>query len=199
MADHLVDGELSVGDFVLAGGELAALVVVEAVARLLPGVLGNGTRPRRRASRPGSSSTRSTRARPCSGAGPCPRCSAPATTSGSRRWRHAQALARTLERRPDLIEARGGLTESEVPLLSEFDEIHGLRDRRLSWLSPNVPDALTIRRRGPEPAGSSQDRPAAPATTVERAAGETPAMNPTDIIDQDSLRDDMPDFRPATR
>ena len=41
VADHLVDGELSVGDFVLAGGELAALVVVEAVARLLPEVLGN--------------------------------------------------------------------------------------------------------------------------------------------------------------
>ena len=41
VADHLVDGELSVGDFVLAGGELAALVVVEAVARLLPDVLGN--------------------------------------------------------------------------------------------------------------------------------------------------------------
>src|ERR1035438_2075803 len=41
VADHLVDDELSVGDFVLAGGELAALVVIEAVARLLPGVLGN--------------------------------------------------------------------------------------------------------------------------------------------------------------
>src|ERR1700685_3373148 len=41
VSDHLVDGELSVGDFVLAGGELAALVVVEAVARLLPDVLGN--------------------------------------------------------------------------------------------------------------------------------------------------------------
>ena len=40
IADHLVDDELSVGDFVLAGGELAALVVVEAVVRLLPGVLG---------------------------------------------------------------------------------------------------------------------------------------------------------------
>ncbi len=41
IADHLVDGELSIGDIVLAGGELAALVVVEAVARLVPGVLGN--------------------------------------------------------------------------------------------------------------------------------------------------------------
>src|SRR3974390_2392327 len=41
VADHLVDGELSVGDFVLAGGELGALVVIEAVARLRPDVLGN--------------------------------------------------------------------------------------------------------------------------------------------------------------
>jgi tRNA (guanine37-N1)-methyltransferase len=41
VAEHLVDGELSVGDVVLAGGEAAALVVVEAVARLVPGVLGN--------------------------------------------------------------------------------------------------------------------------------------------------------------
>ena len=41
IADHLVDSELSIGDFVLAGGELAALVVVEATARLIPGVLGN--------------------------------------------------------------------------------------------------------------------------------------------------------------
>src|SRR5262245_20721586 len=41
VADHLCDGELSVGDYVLAGGEAAALVVIEAVARLLPGTMGN--------------------------------------------------------------------------------------------------------------------------------------------------------------
>src|SRR3954453_18400093 len=41
VADYCCDGELSVGDYVLAGGEAAALVVVEAVARLVPGVLGN--------------------------------------------------------------------------------------------------------------------------------------------------------------
>src|SRR5687767_15436431 len=41
VADHLCDGELSIGDYVLAGGEAAALVVVEAVARLVPGVMGN--------------------------------------------------------------------------------------------------------------------------------------------------------------
>ena len=41
VADHLCDGEVSVGDFVLAGGEPAAAVVIDAVARLLPGVMGN--------------------------------------------------------------------------------------------------------------------------------------------------------------
>lgn len=41
VADHLVDGEISVGDYVLSGGESAAAIVVEATARLLPGVLGN--------------------------------------------------------------------------------------------------------------------------------------------------------------
>ena len=41
VAEHLADEELSIGDFVLAGGELAALVVIEAVSRLVPGVLGN--------------------------------------------------------------------------------------------------------------------------------------------------------------
>ena len=41
VADHLCDGELSVGDYVLAGGEAAALVVIDAVARLVPGVMGN--------------------------------------------------------------------------------------------------------------------------------------------------------------
>ena len=41
ITDHLVDDELSIGDFVLAGGEAAAFVVIEAVVRLVPGVLGN--------------------------------------------------------------------------------------------------------------------------------------------------------------
>jgi tRNA (guanine37-N1)-methyltransferase len=41
VADHLCDGEVSVGDVVLAGGEAGALVIIEAVTRLLPGVMGN--------------------------------------------------------------------------------------------------------------------------------------------------------------
>ena len=83
--EHLVDGELSVGDVVLGGGEVAACVVIEAVARLLPGAMGNDASPvdgelrRRRAARGAAVHP----ARPSSGAGRCPRCCAAATTAGS--------------------------------------------------------------------------------------------------------------------
>jgi tRNA (guanine37-N1)-methyltransferase len=117
---HLVDGELSVGDVVLAGGELAALVVVEAVARLLPGVLGNEA----------SSEDESF----SDGLLEYPQYTRPADFRGMvvpevlrsgdhgriRRWRRAQALARTVARRPDLVEARGGLTSEDERLLAEF-------------------------------------------------------------------------------
>jgi len=123
VADHLVDGELSIGDFVLAGGEAAALVVIEAVGRLVPGVLGN------EASTDEESFS--------DGLLEYPQYTRPATfrdwgvpevlLSGDHgriaRWRRAQALARTVARRPDLIEARGGLTEAEEADLREFGEI----------------------------------------------------------------------------
>ena len=119
IADHLVDGELSVGDFVLAGGELAALVVVEATARLVPGVLGNT------ASAGDESFT--------TGLLEYPQYTRPAVFRGwevpevlrggdhgrVERWRRAAALWRTLERRPDLLDARGGLSTDEVRLLRE--------------------------------------------------------------------------------
>ena len=119
IADHLADGELSVGDFVLAGGELAALVVVEATVRLIPGVLGNA------ASAGDESFT--------TGLLEYPQYTRPAVFRGWQvpevlrggdhgrveRWRRAAALWRTLERRPDLLDARGGLSPDEVRLLRE--------------------------------------------------------------------------------
>ena len=128
VADHLCDGELSIGDFVLAGGELAALVVVEAVARLLPGVLGNEQ----------STDEESF----ASGLLEYPQYTRPADFRGHgvpdvlrsgdhgrvMAWRRAQSLVRTLTRRPDLIEARGGLTADEVRLLAEHGEVRLLRD-----------------------------------------------------------------------
>jgi tRNA (guanine37-N1)-methyltransferase len=121
VADHLVDGELSVGDFVLAGGEAAALVVVEAVARLVPGVLGN------EASADEESFS--------DGLLEYPQYTRPAVFRGwavpevlragdhgrVARWRRAMALRRTLERRPELIEARGGLSDDERALLAELE------------------------------------------------------------------------------
>jgi tRNA (guanine37-N1)-methyltransferase len=129
VADHLVDAELSVGDFVLAGGELAALVVVEAVARLVPGVLGND-----QSTGDESFST---------GLLEYPQYTRPAAFRGWSvpeillsgdharvdRWRRAQALARTLRRRPDMIVERGGLSEEEVRLLEEHGEARLLRDQ----------------------------------------------------------------------
>ena len=63
---HLVDGELSVGDYVLAGGEVAAVVVLVAVTRLVPGVMGNEQPAAEETFTDGRSSIRSTPARPSS-------------------------------------------------------------------------------------------------------------------------------------
>ena len=120
VVDHLVDGELSIGDFVIGGGEVAAMVVVEAVGRLVPGVMGN------EASAHDESFT--------SGLLEYPQYTRPADFRGWQvpevlrsgdhhriaRWRLAAALDRTLRNRPDLIAARGGLTEAEARLLEEF-------------------------------------------------------------------------------
>jgi tRNA (guanine37-N1)-methyltransferase len=120
IADHLCDGELSTGDFVLAGGELAALVVIEAVARLVPGVLGNESSVLEESFSDGLLEYPQY-TRPASFRGwEVP----PVLRSGDHgrvgRWRRAAALARTLRSRPDLIEAAGGLSEADRRLVEEF-------------------------------------------------------------------------------
>jgi tRNA (guanine37-N1)-methyltransferase len=120
VADHLVDDELSVGDFVLAGGELAALVVVEAVARLLPEVLGNEDSTLEE-SFTGDLLEYPQYTRPASFRGwEVPEVLRSGDHGRVARWRRAQALARTLRRRPDLMARRGGLTDEERRLLAEL-------------------------------------------------------------------------------
>jgi tRNA (guanine37-N1)-methyltransferase len=116
----LVDGEISIGDFVLAGGEVAAMVVLEAVGRLVPGVMGNDDSA-------GDESFQD-------GLLEYPQYTRPASFRGLdvpdvlrsgdharvARWRRAMALRRTLADRPDLIEARGGLSAEETTLLAEL-------------------------------------------------------------------------------
>ena len=118
--DHLVDGELSLGDFVLAGGEVAAMAVIEAVGRLVPGVLGNELSASEESFSDGLLEyphyTRPAEFRDWS----VPEVLRSGDHGRVERWRKAQSLARTLALRPDLIEARGGLTEGEIALLEEF-------------------------------------------------------------------------------
>lgn len=117
--DHLVDDEISIGDYVLTGGELPALVVTDAVVRLLPGALGDEAAP-------GQDSF---------GAGLLegPHYTRPEEFRGWRvpevllsgdhariaRWRRQQALWRTWRRRPDLLET-AELSPEEQKLIEEF-------------------------------------------------------------------------------
>jgi tRNA (guanine37-N1)-methyltransferase len=103
VADHLVDGELSVGDFVLAGGELAALAVVEAVARLLPDVLGNEESARDESFSEGLLEYPQY-TRPAEFRGwPVPEVLRSGDHGAMAAWRRSQSLLRTADRRPDLI------------------------------------------------------------------------------------------------
>ena len=121
-----VDEELSIGDYVLSGGELAAMVVVDAVARQLPGVLGHDLSAQEDSFADGLLD--------------CPHYTRPEVFQGRqvpdvllsgnheaiRRWRLKQALGRTFERRPDLLQGRAMKPEEEQ-LLAEY-----LRERDIS-------------------------------------------------------------------
>lgn len=117
--EHLVDDEISIGDYVLTGGELPALVVTDAVVRLLPGVLGDGEAPAKDSFAGG----------PLEG----PQYTRPEEFRGWRvpevlrsgdhtriaKWRREQALWRTWQRRPELLDT-AELTPEEQKLIEEF-------------------------------------------------------------------------------
>jgi tRNA (guanine37-N1)-methyltransferase len=125
----LATDALSIGDYVLSGGELPALVIVDAVARLVPGVVGDE-----------SSVARDTFAR---GLLDYPQYTRPAEFRGMvippvllsghhreiERWRRREALARTLERRPDLL-ARSALDPEDAALLKELLDSRPQRSER---------------------------------------------------------------------
>jgi tRNA (guanine37-N1)-methyltransferase len=127
LLDRCVDEELSLGDFVVSGGELAAMVVIDAMTRLLPGALGHAD----------SAAQDSF----IDGLLDCPHFTRPECWEGQqvpavllsgdhaaiRRWRCKQALGVTLMKRPDLLEGRQ-LTEEQQQLLDEFLQEHNNGD-----------------------------------------------------------------------
>ena len=116
----LCDDEISIGDFVLAGGELAALTIIETVARLKPGVLGNESSAKEESFSEGLLEYPQF-TRPSSFRGlEVPEILLSGDHAKIERWRKAASIAKTLSLRPDLIEIRGGLSEDENKLLEEF-------------------------------------------------------------------------------
>ena len=119
VSEHLCDGSLSVGDYVLAGGESAALVVIEAVARLVPGVMGNEESAVEESFADGLLEYPHY-TRPAEFRGwPVPEVLRSGDHARIARWRRAQALRRTEARRPDVF-ARHDLTPEDRAALAEF-------------------------------------------------------------------------------
>ena len=117
--DHLIDGEISLGDFVLAGGEIAALAIVETVTRLVPGVMGNLESAASESFTQGLLEyPQYTRPWEYKGLTP-PDILRSGNHKEIKLWKKAKALEITVSNRPDLIEKRGGLTDEEQSLLEK--------------------------------------------------------------------------------
>ena len=114
-----IDEELSIGDYVLSGGELGALVVIDAVARQLPGVLGHEDSAQEDSFAAGLLEFgQYTRPREIDGR-PVPAVLLSGDHQAIKRWREQQALGRTWLKRPELLEGLE-LTERQRQLLDEF-------------------------------------------------------------------------------
>jgi tRNA (guanine37-N1)-methyltransferase len=110
--------EVSIGDYVLSGGELPALVVIDAVMRLLPGALGDPESAAEDSIQSGLLEGPSTRT-PGVSRGRGPQVLVSGHHERIRSWKRREALSRTLARRPDLL-SRAGLTDEDRKVLEEL-------------------------------------------------------------------------------
>jgi tRNA (guanine37-N1)-methyltransferase len=114
-----IDEHWSIGDYVLTGGELPALVVIDAIGRLLPGVLGSAESAVDESFSDGLLDWPHYTRPPSLAGRTVPAVLASGDHAAIRRWRLQQALGRTWLRRPELLERRG-MNEEEQALLEEF-------------------------------------------------------------------------------
>jgi tRNA (guanine37-N1)-methyltransferase len=121
--ERFIEGEIderwSIGDYVLTGGELPALVVIDAIARLLPGTLGCAESALEESFSDGLLDWPHYTRPPTVDGRAVPEVLASGDHAEIRRWRRKQALGRTWMRRPELLERRG-LSSEERALLEEF-------------------------------------------------------------------------------
>jgi tRNA (guanine37-N1)-methyltransferase len=116
-----IDRELSVGDYVLSGGELGALIVMDAVSRLIPGVLGGERSNKEDSFEDGLLEyPQYTRPRIFQGEG-VPEVLLSGNHEKIRRWRRTQSLKRTLEKRPDLLRS-ASLSPEDEEILAKLDK-----------------------------------------------------------------------------
>jgi tRNA (guanine37-N1)-methyltransferase len=135
VADFIADRELSIGDYVLSGGELGAAVIIEAVTRLLPGAVGNEASTRQESFTAHAESEAGAADSTCGSGGllDYPHYTRPADFRGMpvpevllngdhqeiRRWRREQALKKTLRNRPDLLDGVK-LSDEDARILSRI-------------------------------------------------------------------------------
>ena len=143
VADFLADRELSIGDYVLSGGEMAAAVVIEAITRLLPGALGNEASARQESFTAQADVKKVEGADSTCGSGGLldyPHYTRPAEFGGMnvpevllsgnheeiRRWRHQRGLEKTLCNRPDLLEG-AQLSDEDKKLIAAIRKHSAVR------------------------------------------------------------------------
>jgi len=128
LIDSEVDEAWSIGDYIVSGGELPALVVIDAVARLLPGTLGSAESAEQESFSDGLLDWPHYTRPAVIDAREVPAVLASGDHAAIRRWRLREALGRTWLRRPDLL-ARRGMNAEEAALLEEFKGEHARRAR----------------------------------------------------------------------
>lgn len=119
VGEHLVTDEISIGDYVLGGGELAAMVVVDAVARLLPGVLGSEASPLDNSHTTGLLEYPQYTRPDVYRGWAVPEVLLSGDHAQIARWRREQAILRTLKRRPELLD-KANLSPGERQLVERL-------------------------------------------------------------------------------
>ena len=120
--EHLVTDEISIGDYVLSGGELAAMVVVDAVVRLIPGVLGSEASPWDESHTAGLLEYPHYTRPAVYKEWPVPEVLLSGNHAQVAKWRREQAILRTLKRRPELLD-KANLGSEEKRLVNKLREL----------------------------------------------------------------------------